>query len=196
MSDADAFSSFLRRVRAGDADAAAELVRRYEPLVRRAVRLQLEDRRLRRLFDSSDVCQSVLASFFVRAAAGQYDLSGPEQLVKLLVTMTKNKVASEARKQTRQRRDQRRVAGGDQALAGVASPGPTPSRYMAGRELLARFREKLTDEERQVADLRSQGLGWDEVAARLGGTAQARRMQLSRALARVARDLGLDDNHA
>jgi len=196
MSDADSFSSFLRRVRAGDAEAAAELVRRYEPLVRRAVRLQLEDRRLRRLFDSSDVCQSVLASFFARAAVGQYDLDGPEQLVKLLVTMTKNKVASEARKQTRQRRDQRRVAGGDEALATVAGRGPTPSRHLAGRELLARFREQLTEEERQVADLRAEGLGWDEVAARLGGTAQARRMQLSRATARVARDLGLDDDDA
>jgi RNA polymerase sigma-70 factor (ECF subfamily) len=71
MADAVSFAEFIRRVRAGDESAAAELVRRYEPLIRREVRLHLEDQRLCRLFDSMDVCQSVLASFFVRAAVGQ-----------------------------------------------------------------------------------------------------------------------------
>jgi RNA polymerase sigma-70 factor (ECF subfamily) len=70
------------------------------------VRLHLEDRRLYRLFDSMDVCQSVLVSFFLRAAAGQYDLERPEQLVRLLITMTRNKLASAARQHHRQRRDQ------------------------------------------------------------------------------------------
>src|SRR5262245_55372827 len=99
MSDGDAFSDFIRRVRAGDEQAAADLVRRFEPLIRREVRLRLEDRRLGRLFDSMDVCQSVLASFFVRTAAGQYDLDQPGQLVKLLVQMARNKLASAARRQ-------------------------------------------------------------------------------------------------
>ena len=40
-------------------------------------------------------------------------------------------------------------------------------------------------------DLRGEGLGWADVAARLGGTAQARRMQLARAVDRLARELGL-----
>ena len=46
------FADFLRRIRAGDEQAAAELVRQYEPLIRREVRLQIDDRRLCRLFDS------------------------------------------------------------------------------------------------------------------------------------------------
>ena len=91
MSEPNTFTDFIRRVRAGDAQAAAELVRRYEPLIRREVRLRLEDRRLARAFDSMDVCQSVLASFFVRTAAGQYDLEEPGQLVKLLARMARNK---------------------------------------------------------------------------------------------------------
>ena len=60
------FTDFIRRIRAGDNTAAAELVRRYEPFIRRAVRVQLDGRRLCRLLDSTDVCQSVLASFFLR----------------------------------------------------------------------------------------------------------------------------------
>jgi DNA-binding CsgD family transcriptional regulator len=67
---------------------------------------------------------------------------------------------------------------------------------VAGQELLTRFRQSLSDEERQLADLRSQGLSWADIAARLGGTAQARRMQLARAVERAARELGLEaDGH-
>src|SRR6516164_7885076 len=122
MSDQPAFTDFLRRIRAGDEQAALEMVRRYEPLIRRQVRLQLEDRRLCRLFDSMDVCQSVLKSFFFRTAAGEYDLDTPEQLQRLLVTMAKNKLASAARSQHRRRRDQRRVAAdGQEQLEGVAA---------------------------------------------------------------------------
>jgi RNA polymerase sigma factor (sigma-70 family) len=195
MPEQDTFADFIRRIRAGDEQAAVEMVRRYEPLIRREIRLQLEDRRLSRLFDSMDICQSVLKSFFFRTAAGQYDLDTPEQLQRLLVTMAKNKLASAARGEHRQRRDQRRVAaGGEEMLAGVAGNGPTPSQIVAGKELLERFRQALNEEERQLAELRGEGMAWGDIAARLGGTAQARRMQLARAVERVARELGLDDD--
>jgi RNA polymerase sigma-70 factor (ECF subfamily) len=194
MSEAASFEEFVRRVRAGDEQAAAELVRRYEPLVRREVRLRLEDPRLGRLFDSMDVCQSVLGSFFARAAAGRFDLEEPGQLVRLLVTMARHKLASAARRQRRQKRDQRRDAAGGDALDRVAGAEPSPSAQVAGRELLERLRQELTAEERELADLRAAGLAWAEIAARLGGTAQARRVQLSRAVERVARRLGLDDD--
>ena len=50
MTDQATFAAFMPRIRAGDGQAAAELVRLYEPLIRREVRLHLEDRRLYRLF--------------------------------------------------------------------------------------------------------------------------------------------------
>ena len=40
-----------------------------------------------------------------------------------------------------------------------------------------------------LADLRAQGCEWAEIAARLGGTPQARRMQLARAVDRVEQQL-------
>ena len=176
MATGDTFGDFISRIRAGDEQAAAELVRRYEPLIRREVRLHLEDHRLSRLFDSMDVCQSVLGSFFLRTAAGQYDLEQPEQLVPLLVTMAQNKLASAARGQHRQRHNQRRESvGGEEELAGVADPHPGPEESVAGAELLRRFRRRPRAEERQLVDLHTEGLAWGEVAARLGGSAQARR---------------------
>ena len=90
---APTFDDWMARVRAGDAVAAAELVGQYERAVRVAVRVRLTDPKLRRQFDSLDVCQSVLASFFVRAATGQYDLDRPEQLVGLLLDMARGREA-------------------------------------------------------------------------------------------------------
>src|SRR5438270_7784552 len=147
MLDPIAFTTFVERLRAGDEQAAAELVRQYEPLIRREVRLHLEDRHLSRLFDSLDISQAVLLSFFVRSAAGQYDLERPEQLLNLLVAMTRNKLASAARREHRQRRDQRRIA---QAETGdldlVATRGSSPSDQVAAKELLEQFRQGLSPE--------------------------------------------------
>ena len=89
MSQGNSFQDLIRRIRAGDEKAAAQLVQTYEPAIRRAARVRLLDTRLQRLFDSMDISQSVFASFFVRAALGQYELEKPEQLMKLLVTMSR-----------------------------------------------------------------------------------------------------------
>ena len=194
MPNETSFADFIRRIRAGDAQAAAELVQRYESVIRVEVRHRLSDPRLRRLFDSGDISQSVLASFFVRAASGQYDLEQPAQLVKLLVGMTRNKLAFQARKQRAMRRDNRRIQTLDLETCDVAASDASPSQVVAGQELLENFRQRLSPEERQLADLRTQGRDWADIAAVLGGTAQARRKQLARAVERVAKELGLDED--
>jgi RNA polymerase sigma-70 factor (ECF subfamily) len=188
------FAEFLRRIRTGDEQAAIELVQRYEPIIRREVRLRISDSRLNRSFESMDVCQSVLASFFARAATGQYELETSEQLVGLLTAMARNKLASLARREHRLRRDARRVvATEEEVLEQVADQAQSPSEIVLKRELVERMRAALSDEERRIAELRGEGLAWDEVAQRLGGNAQARRMQLNRAIERAARELGLED---
>lgn len=192
MSENESFADFLRRLRSGDEQAAVELVRRYEPVIRCEVRLGMTDPRLGRLFDSVDVCQSVLASFFMRAAAGQYDLGRPEDLFALLVRMARNKLVSQVRRQRARAADQQRVETSN--LDAVSTVGPDPGRLAAGRDLLAEVRRRLSDEERQVADLRAQGRAWPEVATELGGTPEGRRKQLARALNRVAEELELAED--
>jgi RNA polymerase sigma-70 factor (ECF subfamily) len=186
------FADFMRRIRAGDARAAEDLVRQFEPAVRVAVRVRLHDPRLRRAFDSMDVCQSVLASFFVRVAAGQYDLERPQDLVRLLVGMARRKLAFKVRKERAGCRDNRRLVAAilDQVEDSRVKTGPLEE--IAARELLGAFQQRLSDEERQLADRRSRGEGWSEIAAALGGTAQSRRKQLDRAVRRVSRQLGLE----
>jgi RNA polymerase sigma factor (sigma-70 family) len=191
MNDSAAFEELITRVRAGDQSAAADLVRRYEPEIRREVRFLLRDPFLRRSFDSMDICQSVMSSFFVRAALGEYDLDRPEDLVRLLISMTRNKVVDATRRQRAQRRDHRRATSLD--AVDLAAQAPSPSEVVAGRDLLGVFRSKLSDEERHLADLRAQGQEWAEIAKTVGGTPDARRKQLTRAISRVTRELGLDD---
>lgn len=186
------FAELLARVRSGDPAAAEELVRRYEPMIRLEVRMRLRDPRLRRLFDSLDVCQSVLGSFFVRAAAGQYDLQRPEHVAALLAVMARNKLAAEARRHTRGVRDVRKQAGGPADEFEVAGPVATPSRHVEYRELLDRFRSRLTDDERALADRRAAGKSWGEIAAELGGEPKALGKRLERALDRVSQELGLE----
>jgi RNA polymerase sigma-70 factor (ECF subfamily) len=190
MADDNPFQELIRRVRAGDSDAAAELVRRYEPHIRRVVRVRL-DARLGRLLDSMDICQSVMASFFVRAALGQYELDTPEQLLKLLATMARNKLANQAARHQRQRRDNRRVT---TANEDVPDSAPSPSQQIANKDLLQEARRRLGEEERQLLDLRGQGLEWNEIAAQLGGSPEALRKKFTRGIDRVAEQLGLDDS--
>jgi RNA polymerase sigma-70 factor (ECF subfamily) len=194
MADQEAFADLVRKVRAGDAAAAEELVRRYEAVVRLEVRCRLTDQRLRRVFDSLDICQAVLGSFFVRAASGQYELDQPAQLRGLLREMARRKLAFEVRRQRAGRRDVRRQEAAEHSGWEGAAAQPTPSRVAVGRDLLDAVRGRLDSEERRLADLRALGREWGDIAAEIGGTPGALRKQLARALDRVARDLQIDED--
>ena len=63
---------------------------------------------------------------------------------------------------------------------------PPPDQIAAARDLLAALALGLTPEERELADRRGAGQGWAEIAAARGGTATGRRMQLKRAIDRLA----------
>jgi RNA polymerase sigma-70 factor (ECF subfamily) len=187
----DSFHDLIRQVRAGDQDAAAELVRLYESAIRRAVRFRLQDARLRSQFDSMDICQSVLSSFFVRAAAGQYDIDTPEQLVKLLTTMARNKLASAARKEIVRNRAVCQAA--DRGEAGeLRSTETDPCDESSARELCREALKRLTAEERELVELRHRGYDWDSIAREKNSTPVVLRKRLSRALDRVLHEVGLE----
>jgi RNA polymerase sigma-70 factor (ECF subfamily) len=193
MSEDPSFRSLIRRVRAGDEQAATEVVQRYEPAIRRTVRVRLRDRRLTRLIDSMDICQSVLASFFVRAALDQYQLENPEQLLKLLATMTRNKLANTANEHYAQCRDVRRLERFRVEERDAPAPGNSPASQLAVKELLEQARSALTDDERSLLERRQQGEEWTDIAVELGGSPEALRKKLARGVQRVARRLGLEE---
>ncbi len=191
----DGFRNLLAKVRLGDQAAALELVRAYEPYVRAAIRKRIRDQAMLRHFDSMDSCQSVMASFFPRAALGQFEVAEPKQLVGLLVKMAQNKLAHQMRRHRQQCRDVRVVVSADDTGFGdLQGSAATPDRIAGAREELARLRERLGPEERQMADLRGEGRDWNEIAAALGGTAEARRKQFQRALTAALVALGIEED--
>lgn len=193
VAEDDSFRLLLRRVRAGEPEAVAELIRAYEPEIRRAVRVRLTDFRMRRLLDSMDVCQSVWANFFIHVNLGRFDLERPEELLKLLSVMARNKLRDHARRQHADRRDCRRVArSNDDALRALADCQPTPSRVLAGKDLLEQVRNRLPPEERHLAEQRALGRDWADLAAECGASPEALRKRLARALDRIVEDLGLE----
>jgi RNA polymerase sigma-70 factor (ECF subfamily) len=187
-----AFGELMALVRAGDQDAAAELVRRHESAVRRFVRFRLTHPRMRSLFDSMDICQSVLASFFFRAAAGQYDVESPDKLVQLLARMARNKLASHARKERTARYDDRKPEDLIDHAAGLRSREPEPGEEISARELCQKALGQLTDEERELVERRREGCDWASIAQEKGSTAIVVRKQFSRALDRVLKEVGLE----
>jgi len=193
MSDEASFDDLIRRVRLGDSAAAEAVVRRFEAQVRRVVRLRLEHSPLRRHLDSVDICQSVLASFFVRAALGQYDLDSPEGLVRLLSAMARNKLADQARRRQGLPRDPVEGRAGSGDIAAAADEAASPSRIVASRDLLDAVRARLRPDEYLLARQRAEGRAWLDIAAEMGESPEALRKRLERALARVAGELGLEE---
>ena len=185
----DEFNSLMASAREGDSDAARRLVELYEPEIRRAARVRLTDSKLRRIVDSIDICQSVFGKFFLKAQSPDgIDLQRPEQLLGLLVTMTRNRVIDEHRRQTAQKRN-----AGEGVVEAVADilvadePGPRTDLELG--DLLEKVHSHMSDEEREAADLRGQGLSWDEVAARLGGSPDSHRKRLDRAFQRIRSEM-------
>ena len=194
--DLTSFHDLVRRVRAGDEAAATELVQRYEPEIRREVRLRLRGPMLRRVLDSMDIAQTVLRRFFLRAAIGDFELEHPRQLLGLLTTMAKNEVTDWARRLRREKRDKRRERDLDALQAAgkmPAAPGPSPSAMVSAAELLEEVRSRMSDTEGKIASLRAMGRTWEQIGAELGVGPHAVRKRLMRAWQRISNELGLDN---
>jgi hypothetical protein len=190
------FCRLIERLRGGDNSAVGLFIDRFGEAMQREVRFMLLDSRLRRVVSDSDVCQSVLLQFFVGLWAGKYDFQQPSDLTGLLKEMVRARVADMARRWTAQRRDVRRNVAMVDAAPGIpGSWGNTPSMIVAHAELIEEVRRRLSSQENKIRELRQQNVGWPEIAVRLGGGRgpEAIRKQYERAIARISKDLALEE---
>ena len=171
----------------GDENAAAEVVRKFEPSVLRFVRFQMRRRadrdRLGPQVGASDICQSVLQSFFQRARSGRYDLTGPVELEKLLKTMARLHIASEGRKASVVLR---RAFGDDWASERTAT-SLGPEKPVDDKDLLDAVLKQLSTDELEILVQKVDGKTWGEIAAALGTGEDAVRKKLVRASQRSSR---------
>src|SRR5262249_50776581 len=111
----------------------------------------------------------------------------------LLVSMSRRKLIDRAREERAARRDYRRMMPEGLEEKDFVAADATPSADLAAGELLVEFRKRLTDEERHLAEQRAAGREWNDIAAECGGSPEALRKQLARAIDRVGQELGLDN---
>jgi RNA polymerase sigma-70 factor (ECF subfamily) len=187
------FAELLSRARLGDQSAVEQLVKQYEPEVRLVARVRL-GAALRPYLDSMDLVQSVHRSLMSGLREDKFDISSPERLVALALTMVRRKIARRWRCHRRQHRLSH--AGLDSAenlpqlLVSVCSSESDPQTVATLREQMERLMSVLDETERRVIELRLAGCTTAEVGRQLGLDPDVLRVRLSR-LRRRLRQQGL-----
>jgi len=185
------FQRLIAAIREGDRQAADELVRTVEPYLRSAIHLRLTDSKLRRLLDSMDLCQSVLADLFAKRGAGWSGRESDDHVRRTLLTMAFNKLVSKAR-------HERRNQGTLPEDCDVLDLAPTPNQVVDDLDLRAVIWNRLSEAERWLFDQNKvKGRTWKEIArntdelpAALHGVAHdSLRIRLARAIVRVRQEL-------
>jgi RNA polymerase sigma factor (sigma-70 family) len=188
MASEQSFQDLMGRVRTGESDAVSELIARYGDAIKRAARVRMLNARLRRVYGSEDVFQSVIKSFCLRYARDENDwqINTPAELANLLASMTQNKVSSKARKESALRR------GGKREIApidiGVQVPGttPRPEVEVETKEEYEKYWQLFDQDARALYLMRFDAeLSWDEIGAALGSSGDACRKKLKRVLDEV-----------
>lgn len=109
--------SLLRRLKAGEDDAATALYLKYAEDLRSLANARCSPALATRL-DPDDIVQSVFRTFFRRAARDGYDVPEGEDLWKLLLVIALNKIRNAATHHRAAKRDVRQTVGlGEQGLS-------------------------------------------------------------------------------
>jgi RNA polymerase sigma-70 factor (ECF subfamily) len=174
MPDDPDFDDLMGRLGRGDQAAAEELFRRYARRLIGLARRHL-DGRLRQKVDPEDILQSVFQSFFLRQAAGEYDLDSWDSLWSLLTVITLRKCGYRTRHFRTARRDVQRETSPPPANADDSGADwqaiarePTPDEAALLGETVAQLFRGLDERERRVAELSLQGYKGAEISARAG----------------------------
>jgi len=191
---AETFSRLIEKVRAGDEQSVAELWENYFQQLVRIAASRLP-KNLRRVGDEEDIAISAFHSFIAGVQDDRFpDLSGPENLWGLLITLTGRKVNAHLRHQTRQKRGGGNVRGesvfiqpGGETkgggIGGISGDGQPADIRIELSEACDNLLDQLEDEQlKQIAVMRMDGYLVDEIADRLNLSKRAveRRLQLIR----------------
>ena len=181
-------TQLIRLARAGDRDAFAQLLERYEkPVYHQALRMVGHSE------DAADLTQEV----FLKVWQGLPGFQGDSAFSTWLYRLTSNACIDFLRREKRRRGT---LSLDDQELdlsAQLSDPAPAPQQALEQRELqraLEAGLAQLSDEHRQVLVLRElNGLSYEEIAQALGlspGTVKSRIARARLSLAKFLRKSG------
>jgi RNA polymerase sigma-70 factor (ECF subfamily) len=184
------FPALLQAARAGDQNSLAELTRLYEPQLRVLARSRLGPA-LRPYLDSVDLVQSVHRSLMVGLKDNKFDISTPNNLVALAMTLVQRKIARQWRHLQRQRRLE--SGSSDDLLPNLSllcAASDDPARAAEFNDQLRRVYNAFDANERRVLQLRLDGYTIAEVARLIGMDPHLLRVRLGR-LRQLLRETGV-----
>jgi RNA polymerase sigma-70 factor (ECF subfamily) len=179
---ADDFASLLARARQWDQAALAELVRRYEPEVRRVAHAQLGPA-LRPYLESMDLVNSVHRSLLLGLRQNKFALSAQENLVALAVVMVRRKIARHWRKVQKEHQQLGHkvdVLEVEEILTSLSESLDDPARAAEHRDQIRQLFRELDPTDQQLVKLRLEGASTAQTARTLGLDADVLRVRLSR----------------
>jgi len=177
---------FFAALRSGDPQTVESLLNRLDPSLRRIIRARLQDARVRRVADTSDIFQSLLKDFLFQRESQQSPSESSAGLYAYLAAAAGHKVQAKLRKE-------RRHAGSLGDDFEPVSPEPAVGERIEKRDFIGAVRERLGEKTRVLFDLELQGLTWAEISAIVGGSPDTLRMRLRRGIASVLSELGEEE---
>ncbi len=180
MSESDKEKSLLRRFKAGEKDAANELIGQYFERVRSAAQTRLAMRG-GRVEGPDDIAVSVFESLWERANNNDFDdedLATTDELWRLLSRMIQFKTEDAARRNSAQKRGRGSVRGesvfekqddSNPGIDGNVGTSFTPSEILQLKESYTQLMQRLDDETLQkIAVMRFENYKVSEIASEFG----------------------------
>jgi RNA polymerase sigma-70 factor (ECF subfamily) len=174
----------LEKIRGGDSEGWSELYRRYHDPLLFWIRMNMGSR-LRRFLQSEDIFQSVALEWL--RELDRFEYRGTGSLQRFLRRLILNKIRDRAEFHRAEKRGEPEALDEDRVPAVLPPSYQDPETF----ERLERALLKLPEAMRDVVLLHKvEGLSTKEVASRLGKSDEAVRKTYSRALAKLALEMG------
>ena len=158
--------SLVRLLRSGEQAAATDLYERYSDRLLKLARSNTSANLAPR-FDPEDVVQSVFRSFFRRVSQGAYDVPAGEELWRLLLVLSLNKVRALAKHHRAQKRSVDVTLTGEDysdLVTQFATPDPQPRQIL--EMVIDRVLGEMPEAQRSIVEQRIQGESVTNIAAK------------------------------
>lgn len=176
----------LEGVRAGDEQAAAALVTRYGPMLRRVFRVTGRIRWLQSQRDSQDLVQSIFMQVIRDLRTGNGEFPDEARFEAYLRTVGRHQLCDQIRRgRAAKRGGPRTLDDGAESLSSLAAPGPSPSRLAELREAVAGVEACVPQADLALLQARMAGQPWEEIASSRGYSREAVRKRVERIRARI-----------
>ena len=163
---ASPLDELLQRLSSGDAEAADEVYRAYEPYLRLVVRRQLPNR-LRAKFDSTDVVQSVWVNVLDHLRRSKCSFPTADHLRAFLVKATRHRLIDRVRQHSRAVAVEQPLAVTDLERLPL-SRDPRPSEVVQAADRWTQILAACPAAYHPLLELKRQGLPLAEIAQRTG----------------------------